>query len=52
MLRALADPETRKKLTDAGFDVVGSTPGEFLTFVRTGYGKLGRIIRDYSIKVD
>ncbi len=52
MLRTLADPETRKKLTDAGFDVVGSTPEEFLGFVRAEYDKLGRVIRDYAIKVD
>ena len=53
MLRTLADPETRRRLTEAGFDIVGSTPEEFLAFVRTTeHDKLGKVIRDYGIKVD
>ena len=52
MLRTLADPETRRRLTESGFDVVGSTPEEFLAFVRAEHDKLGKVIRDYGIKVD
>lgn len=52
MLRTLADPETRRRLTESGFDIVGSTPEEFLAFVRAEHDKLGRVIRDYDIKVD
>ena len=52
MLRTLADPETRRKLNDAGFDIVGGTPEEFLAFVRAEYDKLGKVIRDNGIQVD
>ena len=52
MLRTLADPETKRRLTEAGFDVVGSTPEEFLGFVRGESDKLGKVIRDNGIKVD
>lgn len=52
MLRTLADPEVRRRLTEAGFDVVGSTPEEFLGFVRGESDKLGKVIRDNGIKVD
>lgn len=52
MLRTLADPEVKRRLTDGGFDIVGSTPEEFLRFVRGEYDKLGRVIRENGIKVD
>ena len=52
MLRTLADPETRRRLTESGFDIVGSTPEEFLAFVRAEHDKLGKVIRDNGIKVD
>ncbi|MCX7159903.1 MAG: tripartite tricarboxylate transporter substrate-binding protein [Proteobacteria bacterium] len=52
MLRTLADPETRRRLNEAGFDSVGGTPEEFLAFVRSEYDKLGKVIRDNAIQVD
>ena len=52
MLRTLADPETRRRLNEAGFDIVGGTPEEFLAFVRSEYDKLGKVIRDNAIQVD
>jgi tripartite-type tricarboxylate transporter receptor subunit TctC len=52
MLRTLNAPEVRQKLTDAGYDVVGSSPDEFLKFVQGESDKLGKLIRDNGIKVD
>ena len=52
MQRALEDPGTRQKLTDGGFDVVASSPEEFLKFVQGESDKLGRLIRDNNIKVE
>lgn len=52
MLRTLADPDVKRRLTESGFDVVGSTPEEFLGFVRAESEKLGKVIRDNGIKVD
>jgi len=52
MLRTLADPATKERLVNGGFDVVGSTPEEFLKFVQNESDKLGKVIRDNGIKVD
>jgi tripartite-type tricarboxylate transporter receptor subunit TctC len=50
--RALAVPEVSQKLVDGGFDVVGSSPEEFLRFVRGESDKLGKVIRDNNVAVD
>ncbi len=52
LLRTLAVPEVRQRLTEAGFDVVGSSPDEFLRFVQAESDKLGKLIRDNGIKVE
>ena len=52
MQRALEDPGTRQKLVDGGFDVVASSPEEFLKFVQNESDKLGKLIRDNGIKVE
>jgi tripartite-type tricarboxylate transporter receptor subunit TctC len=50
--RALADPEVRGKLAGQGFDVVGSSPEEFLAFARAESDKWAKVIRDYNIRVE
>src|SRR5256885_1128083 len=50
--KALADPEVRGKLEVQGFDVVGSTPAEFLAFARAESEKWAKVIRDYNIRVE
>jgi len=50
--KALADPEVRGKLAGQGFDVVGSTPEEFLAFARAESDKWAKVIRDYNIRVE
>ncbi|TMH81510.1 MAG: tripartite tricarboxylate transporter substrate binding protein [Betaproteobacteria bacterium] len=50
--KALADPEVRGKLDAQGFDVVGSTPEEFLAFARAESEKWAKVIRDYNIRVE
>mgnify|MGYP001569347727 CR=1 FL=1 len=52
LLRTLAVPEVRQRLTEAGFDVVGSSPDEFLKFVQGESDKLGKLIHDNGIKVE
>jgi tripartite-type tricarboxylate transporter receptor subunit TctC len=52
MAQALATPEIGQRLTDRGFDVVASSPGEFLRFVRAESDKLGKLIRDNNIRVE
>jgi len=50
--KALGDPEVRGKLDAQGFDVVGSTPGEFLAFARAESEKWAKVIREYQIRVE
>jgi len=50
--KALADPEVRGKLAGQGFDVVGSSPAEFLAFARAESEKWAKVIRDYNIRVE
>jgi tripartite-type tricarboxylate transporter receptor subunit TctC len=52
MTRTLAVPEVRQRLTERGFDVVASSPEEFLRFARAESDKLGKLIRDNGIKVE
>lgn len=52
MQRALEVPEVRQKLIDGGFDIVASSPEEFLKFVQGESDKLGKLIRDNNIKVE
>lgn len=52
MQRTLEVAEVRKTLSDRGFEVVASSPDEFLRFVRAESDKLGKLIRDNGIQVD
>ena len=51
-VKALADPDVRGKLSAQGFDVVGSTPEEFLAFARAESDKWANVIRDYNVRVE
>jgi tripartite-type tricarboxylate transporter receptor subunit TctC len=50
--KALADAEVRGKLAAQGFEVVGSSPEEFLAFARAESDKWAKVIRDYNIRVE
>jgi len=52
MARTLETPEVRQRLTERGFDVVVSSPAEFLRFVQAESEKLGKLIRDSRIVVE
>ena len=52
MARTLETPEVRQRLTERGFDVVVSSPVEFLRFVQAESDKLGKLIRDNKIVVE
>jgi tripartite-type tricarboxylate transporter receptor subunit TctC len=49
MTRTLRTPEVAQRLTEQGFDIVASTPQDFLRFVQAESDKLGRLIRDNKI---
>ena len=50
MARALEVPEVKQRLSERGFDVVASSPEEFLKFVRGESDKLGKLIRESGIQ--
>lgn len=50
--KALADPEVRAKLSSQGFDVIGSSPEEFLAFVRAESDKWAGVIRKFGVRVE
>jgi tripartite-type tricarboxylate transporter receptor subunit TctC len=49
MTRTLQAPEVNQKLTEQGFDIVASSPEEFLKYVQAESDKLGKLIRDNKI---
>jgi tripartite-type tricarboxylate transporter receptor subunit TctC len=48
-VRTLQAPEVRGKLTEQGFEVVASTPEEFLRHVQAESDKLGKLIRENNL---
>lgn len=52
MVFALKDPETSKKLTDPGFEVVASTPEEFTQFLNAELAKWKKVIEVGKITLD
>lgn len=48
--KALALPDVRERLLGLGADIVGSSPEEFGTLIRTGVVKWGKVVRDAGIK--
>jgi tripartite-type tricarboxylate transporter receptor subunit TctC len=49
MTRTLRTPEVAQRLSEQGFDIVASSPEEFLKFVQAESDKLGKLIRDNKI---
>ena len=49
MTRTLRAPDVAQRLTEQGFDIVASSPEEFLRFVQAESDKLGKLIRDNKI---
>jgi tripartite-type tricarboxylate transporter receptor subunit TctC len=49
MVRTLKTPEVAQRLTEQGFDIVASSPEEFLRYVQAESDKLGKLIRDNKI---
>lgn len=52
LLKILAQPETRQRLSALGFEIVGTTPQQLATVVQVEREKWGRIIRATNIKAE
>lgn len=50
--KALQAPDLRKKLSDQGADVAGSTPEQFGKLVREDIERWGKVVRDSGAKID
>jgi len=51
-IEALADPSARNKLERAGYTVVGSSPDELQTLLRSEIGKWSAVIKTVGIKIN
>jgi tripartite-type tricarboxylate transporter receptor subunit TctC len=51
-VRALADPDVKKRFADLGVEAVSSTPAEFSAFIRTEMDKYAKLIKEANIKVN
>jgi tripartite-type tricarboxylate transporter receptor subunit TctC len=51
-VKALADPDVKKRFADLGVEAVSSTPSEFAAFIRDEMGKYTKLIKEANIKVN
>ena len=50
-VKALADPDVKKKFADLGVVAVSSTPEQFTAFIKQEMGKYQKLIKEANIKV-
>ena len=51
-VKALADPDVKKRFADLGVEAVSSTPDQFGKFIREEMGKYAKLIKEANIKVN
>lgn len=51
LVKAMQDPDVKKKFADLGVDAVSSTPEQFVSFMRAEVAKYAKLIKDAGIKV-
>jgi tripartite-type tricarboxylate transporter receptor subunit TctC len=51
-VKVLQAPESRKKLIELGFVIVGSTPEEFTAQIRSQTGKWSKVVKEAGIKAE
>ncbi|RQP25427.1 Bug family tripartite tricarboxylate transporter substrate binding protein [Piscinibacter terrae] len=52
ILAALADPQTKKRFTEIGFEIVGNTPEQFAAFQQQEYSRWKQVIEAGKITAD
>jgi len=50
--KALAEPETKKRLAGLGFDAVGNSPDEFAAQIRAQLPKWAKLVKDANIRIE
>ena len=51
-VKALADPDVKKRFADLGVEAVTSTPAQFSAFIKTEMDKYAKLIQEANIKVN
>ena len=51
-VKALADPDVKKRFADLGVEAVSSTPAEFAAFIKIEMDKYSKLIKEANIKVN
>jgi tripartite-type tricarboxylate transporter receptor subunit TctC len=51
-VRALADPDVKKRFADLGVETVSSSPAEFAAFIKSEMDKYAKLIKEANIKVN
>jgi len=51
-VKALADPDVKKRFADLGVEAVSSSPSEFTAFIRAEMDKYANLIKEANIKVN
>jgi tripartite-type tricarboxylate transporter receptor subunit TctC len=51
-VKALADPDVKKRFADLGVEAVSSTPAEFAAFIKDEMAKYAKLIKEANIKVN
>ena len=50
--RAYTNPQARERLAQIGMDPVGSTPEEFVSFLRTEIAKWSKVVKEANIRIE
>jgi tripartite-type tricarboxylate transporter receptor subunit TctC len=51
-VKALADPDVKRRFADLGVEAVSSSPAEFSAFIKTEMDKYAKLIKEANIKVN
>jgi tripartite-type tricarboxylate transporter receptor subunit TctC len=51
-VKALADPDVKKRFADLGVEAVSSSPAEFAAFIKAEMDKYAKLIKEANIKVN
>jgi tripartite-type tricarboxylate transporter receptor subunit TctC len=51
-VKALADPDVKKRFADLGVEAVSSTPEQFASFIKSEMDKYSKLIKEANIKVN
>jgi tripartite-type tricarboxylate transporter receptor subunit TctC len=52
LVKAIQDPDVKKKFADLGVEAVYDTPEQFAAFIKSETAKYGKLIKDAGIKAE